>query len=301
MSALLVTGSPTNTRRKDEALQIRARQLAARRKRKLTLLSLAQILSTAVFVVPIIWMYMAALRPNTDIRTGSWVPAEITLENFVRLFDLGIVPQAMFNSTIVAAISALVVSTVATLASYALSRFRFRGRSLSSGFLLAGQLVPGLVVLVPLVVAFRQFGLSDTLVALTIAHLTLGIPIAVLLLRNYLDDIPVALEEAAIVDGCTRFGALMRIILPILRPAIAAVTAFSFILSWGEYIIALSLITSQDKKTLPLAMQSLFQLHGVDIGVVMAFGVTISLPVAILFMLIQKSFVSNLGLGGVKG
>jgi ABC-type glycerol-3-phosphate transport system permease component len=218
----------------------------------------------------------------------------------VHLFELGIVPQAFLNSAIVALMSSIVVTVVSTLAAYGLSRFGFRGRGFAGGLLLAGQLVPGLVVLVPLVVAFRQLGLADSLVGLTIAHLTLGIPIAVLLLRNYLADIPVALEEAAIVDGCSRIGALFRIVLPLLRPALAAVTAFSFILSWGEYVVALSLITTEGKKTLPLAMQSLFQLYGVDLGVVMAFGVVISLPVAILFMFIQRSFVSNLGTGGVK-
>jgi ABC-type glycerol-3-phosphate transport system permease component len=263
-------------------------------------IAVAQIAAAVVFLAPIIWMYVASLRPNLDIRSGRLIPERLSLDNFATLFSLDVVPTAFVNSFLVAGVSSIVVTTVATLASYALSRFRFRGRALSGGLLLAGQLVPGLVVLVPIVVAFRQLGLSDGLIGLTIAHLTLGIPIAVILLQNYFADIPVSLEEAAIVDGCTRVGALWRVVLPLLRPALAAVTAFAFILSWGEYVLALSLITSDANKTLPLAMQSLFQLYGVDLGVVMAFGVVISLPVAVLFMLIQRSFVSNLGTGGVK-
>lgn len=260
----------------------------------------AQTVVALIFLAPIVWMYISSLRPNLDIRSGNPFPTNISFDNFINLFQIGIVPQAFWNSTIVAGISAIIVSTVSTIAAYGLSRFRFQGKGLVSGLLLAGQLIPGLVVLVPLVVAFRQLGLGDTLTAITIAHLTLGIPIAILLLRNYLADIPVTLEEAAVVDGCSKFGALIRIVLPLLRPALAAVTAFSFILSWGEYVIALSVITSDSKKTLPLAMQSLFQLYGVDLGMVMAFGVIISLPVAILFMFIQRSFVSNLGIGGIK-
>jgi ABC-type glycerol-3-phosphate transport system permease component len=280
---------------------VTTRRAVDRRHRRRTLLvSIAQIAAAAIFLAPIIWMYVASLRTNIDIRSGSLLPGSLSLDNFVNLFSLGVVPQAFLNSFLVAAVSSVIVTIVSTLAAYALSRFRFRGKGLSGGLLLAGQLVPGLVVLVPVVVAFRQLGLSDTLTGLTVAHLTLGIPIAVLLLRNYFADIPVALEEAAVVDGCTRFGALRRIVLPLLRPALAAVTAFSFILSWGEYVLALSLITTDGQKTLPLAMQSLFQRYGVDLGVVMAFGVVISLPVAVLFMLIQKSFVSNLGTGGVK-
>jgi ABC-type glycerol-3-phosphate transport system permease component len=285
---------------RSESQRARARTLTVRRNRRTSLVATAQIAAAVVFLAPIIWMYVASLRPNLDIRSGDPFPSRVSLDNYVHLFQLGIVPQAFLNSAVVAAVSSVVVTVVSTLAAYGLSRFTFRGHSFSGGLLLAGQLVPGLVVLVPLVVAFRQFGLADSLVGVTIAHLTLGIPIAVLLLRNYLADIPVALEEAAIVDGCSRVGALFRIVLPLLRPALAAVTAFSFILSWGEYVVALSLITTDSNKTLPLAMQSLFQLYGVDLGVVMAFGVVISLPVAILFMFIQRSFVSNLGTGGVK-
>lgn len=276
---------------------IRLAQLASRH---IALVACAQLAAGAIFLSPIIWMYVAAFRPNLDIRSGELIPKHLSLANFQHLFELSFVPEAFLNSTIVAAVSSVVVTVVATLAAYGLSRFRFQGKALAGGMLLAGQLVPGLVVLVPLVVVFRQLGLADSLVGVTIAHLTLGIPIAVLLLTNYLGDIPVALEEAAIVDGCSRVGALFRIVLPLLRPALAAVTAFSFILSWGEYVVALSLITTEEKKTLPLAMQSLFQLYGVDLGEVMAFGVVISLPVAVLFMFIQKSFVSNLGMGGVK-
>ncbi len=281
-------------------MEARLRVLNRRRARRTGLIAGSQIVVAIVFLAPIIWMYVASLRPNLDIRSGNLLPASLSFDNYVHLFQLDIVPRAFLNSAIVAAISSVVVTVVSTLAAYALSRFAFRGRGFSGGLLLAGQLVPGLVVLVPLVVAFRQLGLGDSLVGVTIAHLTLGIPIAVLLLRNYLADIPVALEEAAIVDGCSRVGALFRIVLPLLRPALAAVTAFSFILSWGEYVVALSLITTDSNKTLPLAMQSLFQLFGVDLGMVMAFGVVISLPVAILFMAIQRSFVSNLGTGGVK-
>ncbi|WP_022901874.1 carbohydrate ABC transporter permease [Humibacter albus] len=290
-------GAEVATRNKRSARSIR---LLRRDRARTTWWAVAQLAAAAVFLAPIIWMYVASFRPSLDIKAGGLIPSRLSFDNYINLFQLGTVPQAFLNSAIVAAISAVAVTVISTLAAYALSRFRFRGSGFVAGLLLAGQLVPGLVVLVPLVVALRQFGLANSLGGLTIAHLTLGIPIAVLLLRNYLADIPPALEEAAIVDGCSRIGALVRIVLPLLRPALAAVTAFSFILSWGEYLLALSLITDDSKKTLPLAMQSLFQLYSVDLGLVMAFGVVISLPVAVLFMFIQRSFVSNLSTGGVK-
>jgi ABC-type glycerol-3-phosphate transport system permease component len=290
--------SPTAHPRDDMA--VRMAQLERRHRLRTTGIAVAQVLAVLVFLGPIIWMYVSSLRPSLDIQTGSLIPHTLNFDNFVRLFQLDIVPRAFLNSTIVAAVSSVISTVVSTLAAYALDRFRFRGRGFTGALLLAGQLVPGLVILVPLVVALRQLGLGDSLLGLVVANITIGIPIAVLLLRNYIADIPPALEEAAIVDGCTRLGALRRVVLPLLRPAIAAVFAFSFILSWGEYVMALSLITSDQNKTLPLEMQSLFQLFGVDLGLVMAFGVVISLPVAVLFMFIQRSFVSNLSSGGVK-
>jgi ABC-type glycerol-3-phosphate transport system permease component len=260
----------------------------------------AQILVALVFLAPVIWMYVASFRTDLDIRGGSLVPHTFTLVNFRHLFARHDVLTAFGNSAFVAAIVSVASTLASVTAAYALSRFRFRGQGLSLGLILLAQLVPALVVLVPLVVGLRQLHLADSLIGLAVAHLTLGIPVAVMLLRNYLAEIPPSLEEAAWIDGCSRLGALFRVVLPLLRPAIFAVAAFSFILSWGEYLLALSLITSDRAKTLPLAMQGLFELHTVDLGEVMAFGVLISLPVAVLFMAIQRNFVSNLALGGVK-
>lgn len=262
--------------------------------------AIAQVVVAVIFLAPVIWMYLGSFRTDLDIRSGSLLPHTWTLRNFTSLLSQSSVRSAFANSAIVA----LIVSVVATLASvaaaYGLTRYRFRGRGASLAVILLAQLVPALVVLVPLVVGLRQLHLADSLIGLAIAHLTLGIPVAVLLLRNYLNEIPHSLEEAAWIDGCTRLGALVRVVLPLLRPAVFAVAAFSFILSWGEYLLALSLITSDADKTLPLALQGVFELDTVDLGQVMAFGVLISLPVAVLFMAIQRNFVSNLALGGVK-
>jgi ABC-type glycerol-3-phosphate transport system permease component len=276
------------------------RAAVSRARRKTFGVAAAQLVAVLILLGPIIWMYVAAFRPDLDIRSGRLFPRNVTFENFIALFHYDVVRTAFVNSVIVAAVVSVLTTCAAVTAAYAITRMRFRGKGPTLGLILVAQLVPGLVVLVPLVVVMRRAGLADSLVGLAIAHLTLGLPIAVLLLRNYLADIPKSLEEAAMIDGCSVLGALWRVILPLLKPAIVAVTAFSFILSWGEYLLALSLISTDSQKTLPLAMQSLFQLNTVDLGVVMAFGVLISFPVAILFMIIQRSFVSNLGMGGVK-
>ena len=297
----MVTVHTTSERPQQVAVPPPRRRRHLSRKRRRTLgVAVAQLAAVIVLLGPILWMYVAAFRSDLDIRSGRLLPHSLSFENFRSLFDYEVVKVALLNSVLVAVPVSVLTTCAAVAAAYAITRIRFRGSGPALALVLVAQLVPGLVVLVPLVVVMRQLGLADSLIGLAIAHLTLGLPIAVMLLRNYLADIPKSLEEAAMIDGCSMFGALWRVILPLLKPAIVAVTAFSFILSWGEYLLALSLISTDSQKTLPLAMQSLFQLHTVDLGVVMAFGVLISFPVALLFMVIQRNFVSNLTMGREK-
>jgi ABC-type glycerol-3-phosphate transport system permease component len=260
----------------------------------------AQLAVTFVLLIPIIWMYVAAFRPDSDIGSGRLIPHTLTLENFRKLFSDATVIHGFVNSLIVASLSALVSTSAAVFAAYSIARFRYRGRGAVILMVLVAQLVPPLTLLVPLVIGLQKLHLTNSLVGLTIVYFFIGLPIAVVILSNYIADIPRSLEEAAFVDGASRLRTLKDVMLPLLRPAIAAVYAFSFILAWGEYLLALSLQTSDNEKTLPLVMQGLFDEFTVSVGEVMAFGVFISLPVAILFMLIQRNFVGNLVAGGVK-
>jgi ABC-type glycerol-3-phosphate transport system permease component len=276
------------------------RMKLAARERRILGVALVQLAVALVFLIPIIWMYLGAFRTDADIGSGSLFPHTLTLENFRKLFANPSVVRGFFNSLIVASVSAAVSTTAATFAAYSVARFRYRGRGAVVLMILITQLVPPLTLLVPLVIGMQKLHLTNSLVGLTIVYFFIGLPIAVVILSNYIADIPVSLEEAAFVDGASRLRALKDVMLPLLRPAISAVFAFAFILGWGEYLLALSMQTSENEKTLPLVMQSLFDEFTVSVGEVMAFGVVISLPVAILFMLIQRNFVGNLVAGGVK-
>jgi ABC-type glycerol-3-phosphate transport system permease component len=274
--------------------------LAPLRQPRILGIALLQLSVAFLFLIPIIWMYVAAFRPDADIGTGRLFPHALTLVNFRHLFADPTVVRGFVNSLIVASVSAAVSTTAATFAAYSIARFRYRGRAGVILVIVIAQLVPPLTLLVPIVIGMQKLHLTNSLVGLTIVYFFIGLPIAVVILSNYIADIPRALEEAALVDGATRARALKDVMLPILRPAISAVYAFSFILAWGEYLLALSLQTSDNEKTLPLVMQGLFDEFTVSVGEVMAFGVFISLPVAVLFMLIQRNFVGNLVAGGVK-
>lgn len=279
----------------------RTNRIRAKRISRSWLVSIAQVVFAGILLIPILWMYVASFRTDLDIRSGSLVPKTLTLSNFIKLFQMPIVRTALVNSLIVALVSGAICTVAAFFAAYALVRYEFfRGRRITLASILLTQAIPGLVVLVPIVVAMRQLHLTDSLIGLVISYMGLTLPIGVLLFFNYLKGIPDSLEEAALVDGCTRVGAMWRITAPLISPALATVYAFAFITSWGEYVLALSLTVSDSVKTMPLAMQSLFERYTVNLGLVMAFGVLISAPVVILFLLVQKNLTANLAAGGVK-
>ncbi len=259
-----------------------------------------QLLVVAILLLPVIWLYVGAFRSELDIRSGNLLPSTLTTANFGALFSQPLVWTGLVNSLLVAAGACVVTTAVATSAAYGLTRFRFRGRNAAAALLLTAQAIPAVVVLVPLVLMIRSVGLANSLPGMTIVDLELGIPVGVFLLRNYFAQIPVAIEEAATLDGCSRLQALWFVVLPLLRPAIVSVAAFSFILAWGEYLMALALLSSDEVKTLPLVMQTLFDRDSVRLGPILAFGVVISLPVVALFMLVQRNLTSNLTAGGVK-
>ncbi|HEY3088886.1 MAG TPA: carbohydrate ABC transporter permease [Jatrophihabitantaceae bacterium] len=284
------------------AARTSARRLHSTRRsrRRTAAIAIAQVAVVLAFLIPIIWMYVASFRPDGDIQTGRLWPHAWTLRNYRQLLSEPTLARGFVNSVVVSSTSAAIATSAAALAAYGLARYRFRGRATVTLGLIVAQVVPALTLLVPLVVALQKMHLTDNLIGLTTVYLLLGVPIGVMLLRNYVTQIPDSLEEAAFIDGATRIKALWYITLPLLRPALAAVFAFAFILAWGEYLLALSLQTSDDEKTLPLVMQTLFDQHTFSIGEVTAFGVLISLPVAVLFMVVQKSLVANLVAGGVK-
>jgi ABC-type glycerol-3-phosphate transport system permease component len=266
-------------------------------------LDLLAIIIVGVFIFPVLWLYLTSLKPPSEMFRSPFaiVPTGITVDNFARIWSAVGFQTAFRNSLIVAGVSSVVVTLAGLGAAYSLSRFRYRMQPVFSGAILAVQMLPGIVIVVPLIVILRQLQLTDSLVGLTIAYLLLGLPLAVWMLKGYMDDIPPELDEAATLDGATPVQVLLQVIMPLMAPATVAVGAFAFLLAWGEYLFATSLLTSTEKRTLPLALQAAFGQFTIDWGMLTAGGVIISLPPAVLFLFFQRYLVGGLTSGSVKG
>lgn len=274
---------------------IRARPLHA------AMLDGLSIVAVGIFLLPVIWVALAAIRPEQDILTGGLLLHRVTLEHFAKLLERPAFLRAIGNSLVVASTCAALATAIALPAAYSLVRFRHAAREPIGLFILAMKMVPGIILLVPIVVLFRGAGLTNTLAGLALAHLALALPAAVWVLRSFVADIPETLEEAARIDGCSRAQLMRHVVLPLVLPGLLVVATFSFVLSWGEYVLALSLTTHEDVKTLPLALQSLFDPYHLSWGEIMAAGVCIATPILLLFLLFRRHLVAGLLAGSVKG
>jgi ABC-type glycerol-3-phosphate transport system permease component len=257
-----------------------------------------------VFLSPIIWVYLASLTPSDRLGGSPYAIFDIryyTFSAFPRVWNGFGFSQAFFNSFVVCLLVALCVVVLCSLPAYALSRYNFWGREQLALAILLGQLVPGIVVVIPIVLLLRNIQMTDNLVGLGAVYVIAAIPFGTWLLRGFLMSIPRELDESVLVDGGGLFAVLRYVIFPLARPGLMTVAAFAFIGAWGEYLLALSLITSNQNWTLPLALQEAFSRNSVDLGALTAGGVIASLPVAILFMLVQRSLIAGLAAGSVKG
>jgi len=264
------------------------------------LIATAQVVVVLVILLPMITLFVGSIRTNLDLDGGSLIPHSFTLSNFRAVFAQGFF-TALRNSLAVSLVVSLTTTIIATLAAYGFARFSFRGQGFMSTAVLAGQAIPGLVILVPLVVALQKLHLTNSLIGLAIVYLPIGLPVSVYMLRSALLAFPRDIEDAAMCDGASRVGVVWHMVLPLLRPTIIAVGAFTLTLCWGEYLFALSLLTSTAAKTLPLALQNLFNLYTLPEGTILAGGVVVSLPVVVLFLAVQRHLVSGLLAGATKG
>ena len=269
---------------------------------KRILLNLVAALYVVLLVFPVALMFLNAVRTEGEIiQFPVALPQVMTSENFREIFQESTFMTNLWNSFSVSAMTVLLTLVVATPAGYAMSRFRFRGKTLFSTWLLATQAFPGIIMVLGVFTLFRSYGLLNTRMGLVIMHTSFSVPFSVWLLKGYFDRIPVALEEAAVIDGCNHSEALLRIILPLAVPGLLAVSTFSFLLSWNEFFFSLVINRAERLFTLPVFLSRFLGVGGmVRWGPLSAAALLATIPALVLFMLGQKYLVSGLTGGAIK-
>jgi multiple sugar transport system permease protein len=263
-------------------------------------LPLTMLLSFTIF--PIYWTINTAFKPEGDIvkRPLQYLPVNPTTENFVTAWTNVGFATFFKNSLIVGVSTVLVVLVCSTLSGYALSRYQFKGKRSFMIMLLCTQFIPRAMMIIPLFVIFKNLGLISNPLSLIITYTAIEIPFTTILMSGFISNVPKELEEAAMIDGCSKLQSLRHVVFPLLLPGIVATGVFTFIYTWNEFLIALMLTNQQSKFTLPVGLSTMLGEFSINYGALAAGSVIALIPAVILFAYAQKHLVNGMG-GAVKG
>ena len=251
---------------------------------------------------PFYWMLITSLKPASKLfeKNISYIASTPTFQNYTELVTNIDFFSYMGNSLLIATCTVALSLTVSLLAAYGFSRFIFKGKHMFLTSFLSINMFPTVLLLIPLYSIMRTIGLLYTPYSLVLAYSTFTIPFAVWLLTSYLNEIPTSLDEAAMIDGCSRFQAFFKVILPLTIPGVIATGSYIFITAWNEFVFA-SMLTNNSTRTLPVALQAFIGQFDIQWGLLSAGGVVTILPTLILFIFIQKRLIHGMTAGAVKG
>ena len=257
----------------------------------------------AIMLFPIYWMVATAFKPGRDILTltPKWFPSPLTLQNFEDAITRPFFLDDVRNSLIIVGVMLVLALAVGFLAAVGAARFGFRGRTAYLVMIIAVQMVPLNALIIPLYLQLDGIGQVDALPGVIAVYLAAVLPFMIWTLRGFVANIPVELEESAMIDGSTRFGAFWRITFPLVAPGLVATAIFSCIQAWNEYIIAYVLLSSPSNQTVTVWLASFTTNHGPQWGPLMAGATITGLPVVVFFLLLQRYLVGGLTAGSVKG
>jgi ABC-type glycerol-3-phosphate transport system permease component len=264
----------------------------------------AVVILVALVVIPFLWMLLGSFKPNYELMRAQgqtlWIENP-TFQNYRRLFQEYDFARYFLNSTIVATVTAVFATSISAFAGYSLARFNFPGSGFFGLLILTTQMLPSIAVIIPLYIWFQRFHLIDTYWALFVAYNAFAIPFSTWMLRGFYASIPRELEEAALTDGASQFKAFIQVVVPLSAPGMLATAIFSFILAWQEFLFAVTFTSSANLRTLTVGIAAMRGKDVVDWGLLNAGAVVTTIPLAILFILVQKYLVQGLTAGAVKG
>lgn len=252
---------------------------------------------------PIYWMVSTAFKPGREILRSDpvWFPSAPTLANFADAVARPYFWSSLRNSVVVVLAVVALSVVLAFLAAVAVSRFRFRGRTAFVLMVIGVQLVPLNALIIPIYLMLNQVGQTDRLGGVVVTYLTFVLPFSVWTLRGFVINVPLDLEEAAMVDGCSRFQAFWNVLFPLVAPGMVATSVYAFIQAWNEYVMAYVLLSDQSKQTITVWLASFTTSKGTEWGPLMAGATLTALPVVVFFLLVHRRLASGLTAGAVKG
>ncbi len=254
-----------------------------------------------LWLMPMLWAIDTALKPEGETTTVpiSWFASHFTLDAFTSTIATSNIPRWYWNSTVTSVAISFLTVVLASLAAFSLSRIPFRGRNIFFWVIMAGIMVPGQLLIVPLFSQMQSFGLVDTYLGVILPQITS--PVAVFIFKQYFDGIPGELEESARLDGASRLRVYWQIWMPLARPAIAAVAIFTFVISWNNFLWPFIVITSNNMMTLPVGLATVQTSFGIRYAQIMATAILGSIPVLIVFLFFQRQIAEGIAGTGLKG
>ena len=279
--------------------------MSKRKKRieKIFLIYLPLIVIMLFVLIPFVWALITSFKTPEAI-TGmemTLLPHPAVADNYIKVWQTNKFSVYFINSLLVCLAALVVIVLCSILNGYALARFSFKGKKTFTMMLIGTQLMPVIILIIPMFVIFKQAGLINTRWSLIIFYVAMQIPFNSILMKGFVSGIPVTIEEAAWVDGASRFQTMMRVVMPSLLPGIVATGAFAFVSCWNEFMVSFSFITSQELFTIPVALKYMIGEYTIDYGALAAGSVIALIPPVLLFAYLQKYLISGLGAGAVKG
>jgi multiple sugar transport system permease protein len=269
----------------------------------------------ALFFIPVLWLVQTSVRPNIEINTRPpvWISKNINLDSYLALLGFDVNPERFAfgenvpfgsyfrNSLVTALLSTMLALIIGTLAAFAFSSFKFRGKNSIFLTLMVARAIPGIALSLPLLVLFTKMGMSDKVYGLVIAYTAMNVPFTAWLMTGFIGEIPDELTEAALIDGCSRWTAFLRVVVPLVGPGLAASGIFAFLTSWNEFAIASVLTRTTASKTFPVGLFDFTAEFVSDWRGMCAMSVIMLIPAIIFVITVQRQLVKGLTLGAVKG
>ncbi|MGI5990360.1 MAG: carbohydrate ABC transporter permease [Lachnospiraceae bacterium] len=268
-----------------------------------TFFYIALILFLIFIIIPIYWCFVTSFKHSAEITSPdvTYWPKEFTFENYVNAWEQSGFSVYFRNSLFVSVLGVLFIVVISIMSGYALARFKFKGKTAYMLILLCTQFIPGAMLLTPMFLIFKRIGLLNNLFGIVLVDVTFNVPFNAIMMRGFISGIDYTIEEAAQIDGCSRLQAVWKVLLPILKPGIATVAAYSFISCWNEFLFTFMFISKQNLLTLPVGLKNMVGEYTINYGQLAAGAIIAVIPTLILFSFVQKNLVGGLSAGAVKG